>query len=176
MTLVVDSGGASTQVILGAGPTPTSMTSIPIGAGALTRDYIHHDPPKPREMRALQEHISEALSGLQDATPDAAVIIGGSADHLARFARRPKHLALTRVELDNALDALQNKPATDIAQKYKLPVERARLLPAGASILSAVLTRYQCREAQIKANGIRGGFVASYARDGAKWRARLIAR
>ncbi len=178
MTLVVDSGGASTQVILGAGPTPTFMTSLPIGAGALTRQYVQHDPPKPREMRALRERAAEALRGLpaNTAAPEAAILIGGSADHLARFAGRPKSASLTRSELDHALTMLQIKSADEIARKFKLPVERARLLPAGASILSAILAHYNCDEAQIKADGIRGGFLVSYARDGADWRARLIAR
>jgi len=185
MTLVVDSGGASTQVILGDGPTPTFITSTPIGAGSLTHEYIHHDPPKSRELRALQERIATALNDLPtDAPrpgesaepPTAAVIIGGSADHLARFTAHPKRLTVSRQELDHALDALQSKPAAEVAQKFKLPVERARLLPAGASILSATLAHYGCVEAQIRPNGIRGGFVISYARDGARWRKRLTAR
>lgn len=184
-TLVVDSGGASTQVILGAGPTPTFMTSLPIGAGPLTHEYLHHDPPKPRELRAMQERIATALRDLPVDTerpeepapaPASAVIIGGSADHLARFSAHPKRLIITRREIDHALQVLQNKPAAELAQKLKMPVERVRLLPAGASILSATLAHYRCDEAQIKPNGIRGGFVVSYTRDGARWRKRLTSR
>ncbi len=51
-----------------------------------------------------------------------------------------------------------------------MPVERAHLLAAGAVIVQRVLSKYGFQEAHVKANGIRGGMVVSYARNGDNWR------
>lgn len=175
--LGIDSGGGSTQVLVGAGAKPTFSTSLPIGAGSLTSACIHHDPPRPREMREVNERIAAALQQLPPRAnrtpPGSATLMGGSADHLARFAHHPRRLRISRDEREHALAVLQRKSAAEIADRYAVPIERAKLLPAGVSILNATLAHFGVDEAQIKPNGIRGGFVVSYARDGARWRDRL---
>jgi len=56
--LVVDSGGGSTQVIQGEGPTPAFAQSLPIGAGNMTQQFLKHDPPTKKEIQSLQAHIA----------------------------------------------------------------------------------------------------------------------
>jgi exopolyphosphatase/pppGpp-phosphohydrolase len=102
--------------------------------------------------------------------------MGGSADHLVRLTAHPKHWQLTMESLDKILVTLQKKPAAEIARKYDLPVLRARLLPAGATILRTLLAHYNNHVAEVKENGIRGAVVVSYARDGKKWRRSLSGR
>jgi exopolyphosphatase/guanosine-5'-triphosphate,3'-diphosphate pyrophosphatase len=170
--LAVDSGGGSTQVVLGAGPIPTFSRSLPIGAGNLTQQWIKHDPPKRAELQALRDHVSSLVDTLPPPPmpPDHIVAMGGSADHLVCLTAHPKRSRLTVAALDELLVTLQKKSAAELAQKYTLPVERVRLLPAGAATLQALLRHYSGVEAQVKANGIRGAVVVSYARDGDHWR------
>jgi exopolyphosphatase/pppGpp-phosphohydrolase len=80
---------------------------------------------------------------------------------------------VTREDLHRALHELHRKPAREIAHDYDCPVERARLLAAGAVILVQVLARYNLDEASVKPNGIRGGLVVSYARHQDGWRQAL---
>src|SRR5205807_8400306 len=56
--LVVDSGGGSTQAILGEGPTPIFAHSLPVGAGNMTKQFLAHDPPTTKELEALHAHIA----------------------------------------------------------------------------------------------------------------------
>ncbi len=64
--LVVDSGGGSTQVILGEGPTPVFARSLPVGAGNMTQQFLAHDPPtEPKQHRVTQDDLHHALHTLQ---------------------------------------------------------------------------------------------------------------
>lgn len=172
--LVVDSGGGSTQAIQGEGPTPASAQSLPVGAGNMTSQFLAHDPPTNEELTALKEHVAAQVDTLPRVlTPQSALLMGGSADHLLQFAADPKQSLVTHEDLQHALHELQKQPAKGIAHDYQVPVERARLLAAGAVILQQVLSRYAMEQAYVKANGIRGGLVVTYARHGENWRQNL---
>jgi exopolyphosphatase/guanosine-5'-triphosphate,3'-diphosphate pyrophosphatase len=173
--LVVDSGGGSTQVIVGQGPA-VSAGSLHLGAESLTRRFLAHDPPKARELAALTAHVSAAmdlLPPLDAGAPPTAVLMGGSADHLAALSVHPKRRRLSLGELDAALAVSQRKPASKWVREYPLSAERGRLLAAGAVILREVLGHYGVDTAQVKADGIRGGLIVRYARLGDAWRADL---
>lgn len=175
--LVIDSGGGSTQVIQGAGSAqraPASAISLPVGAGNMTKQFLEHDPPEKEEIAALREHIDTLVASLPTILPpNGAVLMGGSADHLLQFAPNPQNHLVTHDDLHNALRELQKKPARDIAHTLDLPIERARLLPAGAVILLRTLSHFNLEQAHIKPNGIRGGLVVTYARHGNNWRQNL---
>jgi exopolyphosphatase / guanosine-5'-triphosphate,3'-diphosphate pyrophosphatase len=176
--LAVDSGGGSTQIVLGEGLSPTFSQSLPIGAGNLTERWLDHDPPRHAEMQALQRHVSSLVDTLPPlpVPPQRVVAMGGSADHLVRLTSHPKHWRLTASALDKILVTLQKKTASETARKYELPVPRARLLPAGAVILRTLLAHYGSEVAEVKENGIRGAVVVSYARHGTRWRRSLQGR
>lgn len=172
--LVVDSGGGSTQAILGEGPIPTFAHSLPVGAGNMTKQFLAHDPPTGEELDALRAHIASLVDTLPvTLNPRSAVLMGGSADHLLQFAADPKQFRMTQADLHQALHAMQKHAAHEIAHDYDCPEERARLLPAGAVILSQVLSHFGLEDAFVKPNGIRGGLVVSYARHGDGWRQAL---
>jgi exopolyphosphatase/guanosine-5'-triphosphate,3'-diphosphate pyrophosphatase len=168
--LVIDSGGGSTQVVLGAAPTPAWCTSLPIGAGSLTAHHIAHDPPKGKELHAVAAQVAALVDPLpRPLAPEVAVMMGGSADHLLKLTAHPQRGILTRADLEQALDLLRQKPAAKVARDFDMPPERARLLPAGAMILLHLMSHYALDAAQVKAHGIRGGFMVCSARAGAHW-------
>jgi exopolyphosphatase/guanosine-5'-triphosphate,3'-diphosphate pyrophosphatase len=172
--LIVDSGGGSTQVIQGEGPTPAFAKSLPVGAGNMTQQFLMHDPPTPEEIQALNDHISALVNTLPVVLPPhSAVLMGGSADHLLQFAQDPAQYSVTRDDLHHALHMLTKKPAKEIVRAFNMEVERARLLPAGAIILTNVLARYGMDQALVKPNGIRGGLAVGFARHGNDWRKNL---
>jgi exopolyphosphatase/guanosine-5'-triphosphate,3'-diphosphate pyrophosphatase len=177
--LVVDSGGGSTQVLIVSPGPAVSAVSLPIGAENLTRRFIAHDPPKARELAALTAHVAAMLDqlpslSLADAAPPAAILMGGSADHVSALSAQLKHQPrLSLGELDAALAVAQRKSAAKLARDYKLSAKRGRLVAAGAVILRQVLGHYRVAAAQVKADGIRGGLIVRYARHGDAWRADL---
>jgi exopolyphosphatase/guanosine-5'-triphosphate,3'-diphosphate pyrophosphatase len=168
--LVIDSGGGSTQVVLGADSAPAWSTSLPIGAGSLTAQLVAHDPPKSKEIHTLTTHVAALVDPLpRSLTPEFAVALGGSADHLLALGAHPHRGILTRTDLEQAVALLQNKPAAKVAREHDMPVERARLLPAGALILLRILEHYAIDAAQVKPHGIRGGFIVCTARADDQW-------
>lgn len=172
--LVVDSGGGSTQAIQGEGAAPAFAKSLPVGAGNMTQQFLAHDPPTIEEIQALNDHVSVLVNTLPIVlTPHSAILMGGSADHLLQFTADPTKHIVTRDGLHHALHQLLKKPAKEIVHDYDMQVERARLLPAGAIILTNVLARYAMDQAYIKPNGIRGGLAVSFARHGNDWRKNL---
>jgi exopolyphosphatase/guanosine-5'-triphosphate,3'-diphosphate pyrophosphatase len=172
--LVVDSGGGSTQAILGNGPTPAFAQSLPVGAGNMTKQFVDHDPPTNEEIEALSIHVATLVGTLPlMLAPQSAILMGGSADHLLQFAADPGQHKVTQEDLQRALHELRHKSAREIAHDYHCPEERVHLLAAGAVILGHVLSHYHFDEAYVKPNGIRGGLVVSYARHQDGWRQAL---
>jgi exopolyphosphatase/pppGpp-phosphohydrolase len=172
--VVVDSGGGSTQAIQGDDATPAFAKSLPVGAGNMTNQFLAHDPPTFEEIQALNDHLSVLVNTLPIVLPPrSAILMGGSADHLLQFTQDPTTHLMTRDDLHHALGHLLKKPAKEIGHDYEMPVERARLLPAGAVLLTQVLVRYGMDEAHVKPNGIRGGLAVSFARHGDDWRKNL---
>ncbi len=172
--LVVDSGGGSTQILQGEASRPAFATSLPVGAGNMTNRFLTQDPPTKEELEALREYIAAQVAALPIVlSPRSAVLMGGSADHLLSFAANPAQQTMTFDDLHHALHELHTKPAKQMAHEYQMLPERAHLLAAGAVILQSVLAHYGMQEAQVKADGIRGGLVLSYARQGESWRQSL---
>ena len=107
---------------------------------------------------------------MQGRLPIGVISIGSNDIHLLVAASDGIQ---TFDDLYHALHELHTKPARQMAHEYQMLPERARLLAAGAVILQSVLAHYGLQEAQVKANGIRGGVVVSYARHSENWRQSL---
>ena len=60
-TLIVTTGGGSTQLILGDGAHLRYVTSVPLGGARLAQQFIRHDPPRPQELAALASMIERQL-------------------------------------------------------------------------------------------------------------------
>src|SRR5205823_14557100 len=76
---------------------------------------------------------------------------------------------LTQRDLLRCQGLLCALPAEEIAQRFEQPVGRARILLAGALIISAMMTRLQLDQIGISPHGIREGVLLAYERYGASW-------
>jgi exopolyphosphatase/pppGpp-phosphohydrolase len=65
------------------------------------------------------------------------------------------------------------EPADAIAVRYALKPIRARILPAGAVIVEAILARYGADSVRVSDAGIREGIILAVAHAGRDWRDRL---
>jgi exopolyphosphatase/guanosine-5'-triphosphate,3'-diphosphate pyrophosphatase len=159
---VVDVGGGSTEVALGAcdGGVRWS-TSLPIGSGLLADTYLHEDPPSPGELLALRAHAQEATATLRHANPALAIAVGGSATSLSRLVGG----SLTPEAMDQALALLATTPIEVVAARYGLEPERVRLLPAGLAILAAVAGTLDA-PLRIARGGLREGVILELAEAG----------
>jgi exopolyphosphatase/guanosine-5'-triphosphate,3'-diphosphate pyrophosphatase len=174
--LVVDVGGGSTQLVIVGPSRRTSATGLRVGGARLTGAHVTHDPPTRGEIAALRAAASAALRAAPDARPATIVAVGGTASNLLKIV--PGALndrVLTPERLAVAFETLRQAPAADVAARFAIRPERARILAAGTALLEAILARYRVPRTSVSEEGIREGTVLALARAGAGWRDRLEA-
>jgi exopolyphosphatase / guanosine-5'-triphosphate,3'-diphosphate pyrophosphatase len=170
---VVDIGGGSTEIVEVARDEPPAVTAVDIGAARLTGRRAPADPPTRADLRAMRADARAAVQGI--APPVAAVrvlAVGGTSDNLAKLIGSPR---LTRLDLIGTLDRLATVRSAELAAVVGLRPQRARLLPAGAAILLALLERWGAEEVQVARGGLREGVVLAVEQAGRGWRDRLPA-
>ncbi|WP_035775694.1 exopolyphosphatase [Arthrobacter sp. H5] len=59
--LNLDIGGGSFEMAMGEDELPEVATSVPLGAGRLTRDWLGEDPPSAKSVKQLRRHIRGTL-------------------------------------------------------------------------------------------------------------------
>lgn len=136
---VVDVGGGSTEIAVGtvAGGA-TWAESFRVGSGFLADAYFASDPPSAAELHAVREHVAGVFEGLRVPHAAKAVAVGGSATSL----RRVVGAELEYETLERSIRIMASTPVAEVAARFELAPERARLLPAGVLIfeeLSSVL-------------------------------------
>jgi exopolyphosphatase/pppGpp-phosphohydrolase len=116
----------------------------------------------------------DALVAALDARPREIVAVGGTASNLLKVAPGGSHdSSLTRARITAALATLMGAPAADITTRFALNPTRARLLPAGAVIVGALLRRYGVREARVSEASLREGAIHVVHHAGRAWRDQL---
>jgi exopolyphosphatase/pppGpp-phosphohydrolase len=176
---VVDLGGGSTELVSAHDGHITWRTSLPIGSGWLLDRYLSSDPPAYQELEEARRFLEETLRSLAiKGAPATLVATGGSANSLWLLAERAFRLErpqrrLTADDLARCEGLLAALPAEEIAQRYYQPYKRARILPAGAIFLRALMARLGLDEISVSPHGIREGVLLAYERYGAEWLAEI---
>ncbi|MDF1603422.1 Ppx/GppA phosphatase family protein [Nocardioides sp. YIM 152315] len=170
--LVVDIGGGSTELILGA-TAPESSESMDIGSVRLTERHLHSDPPTAAEIAACVADVDEHLDACRVDPADAATVVGvaGTVTQLAAVA-----LGLTAY--DRAAVDQHELPVADVhgvvdrllamtaAERRAIPSMhpgRADVIGAGALILDRVLRRAGADSLLVSDSDILDGIAWSVA-------------
>ena len=136
---VVDVGGRSSELVAGTRAEGVAWaTSLPVGSGLLADEHLLDDPPTPDQLDAVRAHVARVLAPLQPPQPVAAYAVGGSATSL----RRLLGTVLDRDALGRGLLALAALPRAEIAKRFALHPERARLLPAAILLLEGATAAF----------------------------------
>jgi exopolyphosphatase/guanosine-5'-triphosphate,3'-diphosphate pyrophosphatase len=169
--LIADIGGGSTQLLLAERGRPIRTHGIRLGASRLTDALVAHDPPTVAEQACLRSEADEALASAPDSAPLVGVLVGGTGSNLAKVAGLDTaHRALTASKVAGLALAVASQPAEVAAASYGIRPERARVLPAGAALVTALLARYGLPGVLIREEGVREGAVLAIARAGIGWR------
>src|ERR1700726_3878430 len=86
--LVIDIGGGSLEGASGLDEEPDAGTSLPLGAGRLTRDWIPADPPSAQDVRRLRKHVRAQIG-----RETGGVLRHGPPDHLGGSWKTFRQLA-----------------------------------------------------------------------------------
>ena len=176
---VMDLGGGSMELVTAKDLHIAWRTSIPIGSGWLHDRYLPTNPPTPDDLAVARTFLQTYLQGMHIKwQPSMLIVTGGSANSLLLLARHafrldPSSHRLTHDDLMHCVGLLTALTAEEISQHYGQPLARARILPAGAVIIRAVMSRLNLSEISISPHGIREGVLLAYQRYGEHWLERV---
>jgi exopolyphosphatase/guanosine-5'-triphosphate,3'-diphosphate pyrophosphatase len=172
--LLVDIGGGSSEFVTVGLDGHAHALGLPLGAARLTRDLVRSDPPSLAEIEALRREVARVIVDAPEASPSEIVAVGGTASNLLRLLPATAvDRSLTRRRIAVALAMLTVERSGEAAMRHLIRPERARILPAGAIIVDAVLERYRADRLRVSEAGIREGAILAALHGGASWRDRL---
>ena len=173
-TLIVDVGGGSSEFCL-VGPTdPPRAAGLKLGSNRLTTRHVTGDPPTRPEVEAMVAEALLVLGDAPDAHPAELVAVGGTASNLLKVVPDARiDLVLTRARITEAMDILEHETADEAVERHLVKPVRARILPAGAAIMDALMTRYGVSRIRVSEAGIREGAILVADHVGGTWRDRL---
>jgi exopolyphosphatase/guanosine-5'-triphosphate,3'-diphosphate pyrophosphatase len=164
--LVLDIGGGSLEIARGAEEDPTFKTSMQLGAGRLTRQFLKGDPFTSKSLKTLEEYLEEKIeplaASLSTFEKDNAAGTSKTFRTLAKLSQNlyPKfgqHLTL------NALDELVPKlQSLSLEKRKELPsvsAERAPQIVAGAMVAKQLMQTLELKEIRICPWALREGIV-----------------
>jgi len=156
---VVDVGGGSTEIAVGAPPLgATWIRSADLGSLRLTRAHLHHDPASKRELAAATDAVRRSFERMQPPASDIALAVGGSARAIAKILG-PRFAA---DDLDEAVAMLSRRPPGKVARAFGIGAERAATVLAGALLLTGA-SQVLGRSLELGRGGLREGAALELA-------------
>ncbi|MBO0870993.1 MAG: Ppx/GppA family phosphatase [Micromonosporaceae bacterium] len=168
--LVIDIGGGSLELAAGVDEEPDVALSVPLGAGRLTRDRLHGDPPRTAEVVALIEYAEKTLEkpakALRSSSWDRPVCTSKTFRSLARLAGAAPSGAgplvprlLTRTGLHQVLGFIRRIPSGSLAGMDGVSASRAHQLLAGAVVAEATMNMLDIDALELCPWALREGVI-----------------
>ena len=171
-TLVIDIGGASTELMVGR-ETLDFAVSIPFGAVNITETELHRDPPRPEELTNAISLVSDAVDDIAHNFPliadvDRVVGVAGTIVTVAAvevgqktFEPSALHkLKLSREAVEDVFRTLATEPLSDRVFNPGLPRDRADIIVGGCCVLVAVMRRLQISEIVVSQYNLLDGLIS----------------
>jgi exopolyphosphatase/guanosine-5'-triphosphate,3'-diphosphate pyrophosphatase len=146
--LVADLGGASLQLSRVRRRKVVSMASLSLGAVRTTRRFVRHDPPTPRELRALRREIrTQLMVELPPAERGEILVgLGGTVRTLAgihlsaQSGRTRRHgLRLHQSDVTAVRERLEGLSQRKRRRIRSLKAERVDIILAGAIVIEEIM-------------------------------------
>jgi exopolyphosphatase/guanosine-5'-triphosphate,3'-diphosphate pyrophosphatase len=167
--VLVDLGGASTEVVIARGREMVRSASLGIGSGVLASKYLS-DPPKPDERARLRREALRELSRSPDGDVERLVATGGTASNLPSvLARRNPPPVLTTADLLACEARLDGHRASQVSRLVSLPANRVKALRAGVEVLLLFLDWFGLTVLHVSHEGLRHGMLLAYLERGEAW-------
>lgn len=169
--LVLDVGGGSAQLSLVQGRQFRQGESLPLGALALTEQFLSSDPATQKQVDAVQTEIEQQLSRLSwlkkagQKNNGSMVGLGGTIRNLAKIeAARQNYplntlhgFSLSRDSVEQSIDLFRELPLSKRQNISGLKSDRADIILPGAMVVLTVMKQLQMEQLTISTNGLREG-------------------
>ncbi len=170
--IMIDIGGASTEIVLGHEDKIIYKKSFPIGVVTLTENYLQ-PPVTDRALEKTKDHISEIFADLKTIESNNAYVIAvaGTPTTLACAKQNLKHYSENKVEgfelhledLDHYISSFKSMTAKDILVKYGGIIKgREDIILAGTLILKTVIALLEKENLYSSGRGLRYGAILDY--------------
>jgi len=172
-TLVVDIGGGSVELAMGAGPQVEWAVSEKLGVLRMTERFVHSDPLAARDERRLVGYVRQFMEphaarardegfDLVVGTSGTALALGAMATEAGTLPESLHHLAVPAP----ALHALRRRlVGTTLKGRRRLPLmdeRRADIIVAGAVVLDEILDALKAKEIVLCEWALREGLLLDY--------------
>ena len=164
--LVIDIGGGSTELVIGARGDVAFHVSTQVGVVRHSERHLHTDPPTPEELQALTDDAGPALA---EAVPEAertrvtaAVAVAGTATQCAGIdlGYAPDDVEGHRLSLPALEAMLERLAALPLAERREVPgldPNRAPTIVAGVVVLTRTLAAFGLEEVEVSDRDILWG-------------------
>ena len=167
--VMVDLGGASTEIVVARGKEALRSATLPFGSGVLASTYFS-DPPTAAERARLRRAALRELTNAPDGDVERLVATGGTASNLPLLmTRRNPPSVLTTADLLTCESRLDRAKAVKVAEAVGLAANRVRAMRAGVEALLLLLDWYGLAVLQISVEGLRHGILLAYLESGEDW-------
>lgn len=171
---LVDIGGGSLELATGTNELPELAMSVPLGAGRMTKRFLHGNPPSSSELKALRQHVRrtlpEAVRAFGD-LPDADHFVGSSktvrswarlAGSITDGVGPADRVRLRKKELDDWVPRLAEMPAASRSALPGVTKDRSYQIVAGGIVLSEVMDAFGIDELDVSPWAMREGVLLDY--------------
>jgi exopolyphosphatase/guanosine-5'-triphosphate,3'-diphosphate pyrophosphatase len=169
--LLLDIGGGSLELASGTDEEPDIAESLQLGAGRLTRDFLHADPPTPESVRELRRHararIAEVVGRLRKVgEPRVGVATSKTFKQLARIAGAAPSsegaYARRVLRADDLRGIVPRLSAMTAAERSRIPgvsEGRSEQMLAGAIVAESAMDLLELDELVICPWALREGLI-----------------
>jgi exopolyphosphatase/guanosine-5'-triphosphate,3'-diphosphate pyrophosphatase len=168
--LLVDMGGASTELVRFAGRRVVAATSLPFGAVNLTDRFLPGGEGTAEAHRVLWTYLGELLATvpwIRTGRNLPLIGVGGTVRNIARMDRRDRGYPLEvlhnyRLPPDRVEAICRLVRGRSLAERARLPglsADRADIIPAGAAMIAQLMARSGARELVVSGAGVREGLI-----------------
>ncbi|XPM54301.2 MAG: HD domain-containing protein [Leptolyngbya sp. IPPAS B-1204] len=177
--VIIDIGGGSTELILGDGHEPRTLSSTKIGAVRLTAELVHTDPISNSEFNYLQAYVrgmlersvEELSAQVQPGEQPRLVGTSGTIETLAAIHAReklgliPSPLNGYQFSLKDLREITNRLRKLNYSERAAIPGmsdRRSEIIVAGAVILQEAMTLLGLEEITICERALREGIVVDW--------------
>jgi exopolyphosphatase/guanosine-5'-triphosphate,3'-diphosphate pyrophosphatase len=171
--LLVDIGGRSTELVLGA-ERAEEWVSLPMGSVRYTAEFLRSDPPAPEELSALLSLVGLHLDDVRREHPDmsgdtalvgvAGTITTVAAVEIGLSVYDPEvvhHFVLTRAAVEDVFRTLATEPLADRVHNPGLPRDRADVIVAGCAVLVGIMRYFGHDRLVVSEHDLLDGVLAA---------------
>jgi exopolyphosphatase/guanosine-5'-triphosphate,3'-diphosphate pyrophosphatase len=168
---VVDVGGGSTELVVARAGEQPEAVGLPVGAARLTQAVGPGNPPSWADLVGMRAVARDRVAGAPRLGGLELLAVGGTASDLLKLSSGGDGAdRLARGDLERIIGRLVGRTSGLVARRFGVTRSRARLLPAGATILTALLDQTGLEALRVSHAGVREGLATALIRHGSDWR------